>query len=407
MLKVIMDKISEALTRGVEDIFPDRQSLEKVLRSGRKIRLYQGFDPTMPNLHLGHMVGLLKLKQFQELGHEVIFLIGDFTGMIGDPTDKLATRKQLTDEEVKNNSRQWKKQAGRFLEFGGKNPAFIKRNSAWLKKLTFAEVIRLACLLTYQQMIKREMFRKRIKENRDIYLHEFLYPLMQGYDSVYMDVDLEIGGNDQMFNMLVGRDLMRKLKNKEKFVLTTKLLIDEARNKVGKTTGNALFLNSSPEEMFGGIMSFPDDVIGLAFELLTTVPYQEVLSIQKNIKLRRVNPMDLKKRLAFEIVSLNFGEKSAERAQGHFESLFQKSSSEGATLPVYTLRDKQADIIDLMVAAHLAPSRSEAKRLIRQRAVDLNGKTLDSRQTIINIASGDVIRAGKHKFVKIKLEGAS
>ena len=246
-----MDKIDEVLTRRVEKIYPSKEALEKILRSGKKIRLYQGFDPSMPNLHLGNMVGVLKLKQFQELGHEVIFLVGDFTGMIGDPTDKKSLRPQLTKKQVLENCKNWKEQAGKVLNFSGKNPAKFLYNSQWLSSLSFAELLNLAHHLTYQQTIKRDMFRKRLKQDKNIYLHEFLYPLMQGYDSVHMDVDLEIGGSDQMFNMLVGRDLMKKLKNKEKFVLTTKLLVDSKGEKVGKTTGNALFLNSSAKEMYG------------------------------------------------------------------------------------------------------------------------------------------------------------
>jgi len=302
-----MDKIEEVLTRGVEK-FTLLKKLWKKSYVRVKIRLYQGFDPSMLNLHLGHMVGVLKLKQFQDLGHEVIFVVGDFTGMIGDPTDKISSRPQLTRKQVLENCKNWKEQVGRVLKFSGKNPAQFLYNSQWLSKLSFAELLSLARHLTYQQTIKREMFQKRLGQDRNIYLHEFLYPLIQGYDSVHLNVDLEVGGSDQMFNMLIGRDLMKKLKNKEKFVLTTKLLVDSRGEKIGKTTGNALFLNTSPNEMYGGVMSFPDEIVPLSFELLTLLPLQPIKSLEKEL-----NSMDLKKKLAFEIVKMYHSEKDAKK----------------------------------------------------------------------------------------------
>ena len=388
-----MDKINEVLTRGVENIYPNKQALEKVLRSGKKIRLYQGFDPTMPNLHLGHCVGLLKLRQFQDLGHEVIFLVGDFTAMIGDPTDKTAARKQLTRQQVLRNCRSWKIQAGKILRFSGKNPAKILFNSQWLAKLSFAELLNLAHHLTYQQTIKRNMFRDRLKQDKDIYLHEFLYPLMQAYDSVYMNVDLEIGGSDQMFNMLVGRDLMRKIKNKEKFVLTTKLLVDKEGNKVGKTAGNALFLNASPTDLYGGIMSFPDEVIILAFELLTLVPLQ----------LNKVNPMELKKKLAFEIVKIHHSEKEALAAQKTFEQTFQQKQAP-TNIPVFQTNKKRLKLADLLIESGMVPSKSEAKRLILQGAVEIGDSTATDAQAILELKQGLIIRVGKRKFVRINLK---
>lgn len=395
-MKFRMNKIEEALTRGVEKIYPSRQELEKVLRLGKKLRIYQGFDPTMPNLHLGHCVGLLKLRQFQDLGHEVIFLVGDFTGMIGDPTDKAAVRKQLTRKQVLENCRNWKKQAGNILRFTGKNPAKILYNSQWLSKLSFAELLNLAHHLTYQQTIKRNMFRERLRQDKDIYLHEFLYPLMQGYDSVAMDIDLEVGGSDQTFNMLVGRDLMHKMKKKEKFVLTTKLLVDSKGEKVGKTAGNALFLNASAIDMFGGIMSFPDEVIFLGFELLTEVNLE---GLEEKIK---QNPMAEKKHLAFEIVSLLWGQQQAQKAQKEFEQVFQEGRTPKKP-PVFKAKKQSYNIVDLLIESKLVPSRSEAKRLILQKAIDLDGKLIRDSQTSVKIKSGMVIRVGKRRFVKIRV----
>ena len=220
-----MDKIDEVLTRGVAQVLPDKKGLYDLMAK-RKIKLYQGFDPSMPSLHLGNFVGLMKLRQFQKLGHEVIFLVGDFTGMIGDPTDKLATRQKLTREKVLENAKAWKKQIGMLLDLDGDNPAKIMFNSEWLDKIKFKELIEIASNFTVQQMIERDMFQERIKTNTPIYLHEFLYPISVAIDCVKMDVDLEVGGNDQTFNMLIGRTLMKAIKNKEKFVLSTKLLVD-------------------------------------------------------------------------------------------------------------------------------------------------------------------------------------
>ena len=258
------------LTRGVAEILPSKDGL-KELMSSRKIKLYQGFDPSMPSLHLGNLVGILKLRQFQKLGHEVIFLIGDFTGMIGDPTDKVTARKKLSREEVLKNTEKWKEQVGKILSFEGDNPAKILYNSEWNDKKTFKDLIEITSNFTVQQMIERDMFELRLKKNEPIYLSEFLYPVAQGIDTVEMDVDLEIGGSDQIFNMLAGRTLMKALKSKEKYVLATKLLVDKEGNKVGKTAGNALFLDATSENFYAGIMSFPDEAIFTGFELLTEV----------------------------------------------------------------------------------------------------------------------------------------
>ena len=395
-----MDKIDAVLSRGVEKIYPSPKALEKVLRSGKKIRLYQGFDPSVPNLHLGHTVGLLKLKQFQDLGHEVIFLIGDFTGMIGDPTGKLSTRKQLTKKQVQKNFQNWRKQAGTIIDFGGQNPAKVLYNSQWLSKLTFEDLLKLCHHITYQQLIKREMFRKRLKKDKDIFLHEFLYPVMQGYDSVYMDVDLEIGGSDQMFNMLVGRDLMKKIKNKEKFVLTTKLLVDKQGNKVGKTTGNALFLNASTKDMFGGVMSFPDEVTLLSFELLTALPLSSIEVLAQAFK---KEPMVVKKRLAFEISKIHHGQRAAQKAQEEFERIFQKKMLPTAIRSKKMLRGNYS-LASLVFYSGSTSSKSQAKRLIKEGGAKINGKTIRDPQFKIQIQTDKkiLLKIGKLKYLKIE-----
>ncbi len=390
-----MDKIDELLTRGVENIYPSRQALEKVLRSGRKLRMYQGFDPSMPSLHLGNYVGLLKMKQFQDLGHEVIFLVGDFTGRIGDPTDKLATRKMLSSQETKKNSQSYQEQAAKILNFSGTNPVKMKFNSDWNDKLSFKGLIEICANFTVQQMIERDMFQERLKAGKPIHLHEFLYPVAQGYDSVFMEVDLELGGSDQTFNMLAGRTLLKALKDKEKFVLTTKLLVDARGEKVGKTTGNALFLDRPANEFYGGLMAFPDEVLPLGFELLTQVPIGEVDSLDFS-----GNPMELKKRLAFEVVKIIYGEKAAREAQTNFEKVFQKRQSP-ENLKEVEVTNKNWETNRLLLKTGLVKSLSEAKRLLAQKAIELNGTIVTERN--LALGEGDILRVGKTRFVRIKV----
>ena len=270
------ENIKQILSRGIENIFPNKEFLESKLLKGDKITIYLGIDPTGPTLHLGHIIPLRKLAEFQRMGHQIILLIGDFTGMIGDPTDKTATRKRLSREQIMDNCKRYKKQASKFISFSGDNKALLKFNSKWLAKMSFEEVLELTSLMTVEQMLKRDMFEKRMEESKPIYIHEFLYPIMQGYDSVAMDVDAEIGGNDQTFNMLVGRDLMKKLKDKEKFVITTKLIVDSEGKKMGKTEGNMVSMDQSPDDIFGKVMSWNDNLILSGFELCTDIDIEKI-----------------------------------------------------------------------------------------------------------------------------------
>ena len=387
------EKVEQVLNRGVEKVYPSKKALEKVLLSNKKIKLYQGFDPSAPNLHLGNYVGILKLKQFQELGHEVIFLVGDFTGMIGDPTDKTSARKKLTRKQVLANYKNWKKQLARFVNLSGKNPVKIMFNSSWLDKISFKDLIEITSNFTAQQILQRDFFQERFRKEKPIFLHEFLYPVAQAIDSVSMNVDLEIGGNDQTFNMLAGRDLMKAIKGKEKFVLTTKLLVDKEGNKIGKTTGNAIFLNNSPQDIFGKIMAFPDEAIMLGFELLTTLPLEKIVKSE--------NPMILKKKLGFEVVKMNYGKEKAEKAKNEFERVFGKKE-----LPEHIkeidIKEKTIKILDLLVKAKLASSKSQAKRLVLQGGVKINKKKQNDWQASVNIKKGMVVQVGKKKFVKMK-----
>ena len=381
-------KINQTLARGVEKIYPSKKALEKALNSNKKLKIYQGFDPSMPNLHLGNYVGILKLKELQDLGHEIIFLVGDFTGMIGDPTDKSSARKSLTRKQALNNSKAWKKQASRLLSFSGNNPAKIMFNSKWLDKITFKDLIEITSHFTVQQLIQRDFFQQRIKNKKPIYLHEFLYPVMQAIDCVEMDVDMEIGGSDQTFNMLAGRTLMKAVKSKEKFVLTTKLLTDKEGNKVGKTAGNAIFLNNTANDIFGKVMAFPDEVISLGFELLTQLSLKEIKSFNQH-------PMELKKKLAFKVVKMNYGEIKAQKAQKEFEKVFSKKQLPGK---IKTIKTRNQNILDFIVEIGFASSKNQAKRLIQQNAVKIDGKTITDWK--MKTGKG-VLQVGKRKYIKL------
>lgn len=383
-----MDNINEVLTRGVNQVLPSKNGLADLM-SKRKIRLYQGFDPSAPSLHLGNFVGLMKLRQFQKLGHKVIFLVGDFSGMIGDPTDKSATRKKLTREETLRNAKAWKKQAAKLINFDGDNAAEIVFNSKWLDKISFKDLIEITSHVTHAQMIERDMFQERIKNKQEIWFHELLYPFTQGYDSVALDIDLEIGGNDQLFNMMVGRTLLKSIKNKEKYVLTTKLLVDKEGKKVGKTTGNALFLDSKPQDFYGGIMSFPDEVILLSYELLTELPLD---GLEAKIK---ANPMLEKKNLAYEIVKLLWGDKLAKKAALTFENNFHKREAE------YTLEIKlQKSLAETVAPFTNLKSAGDAKRLIQQGGLTINGDVVSDLN--YKIKKGDRIKIGKKIFGVLK-----
>jgi tyrosyl-tRNA synthetase len=276
-MKVYMDQIEQLLTRGVDTIYPTKKALEDVLRSGKKLTLYQGFDPTGTQLHIGHMVGFRKLRQWQDLGHHVIFLIGDGTGLAGDPSGKMKARgKFMSRKELRDNAVDYLKQAGKIVRFEGDNPIEIRYNGDWLTALDLEHILDIAGHFTVQQMIERDMYQQRLRANEPINLREFLYPLLQGYDSVAMNVDLELGGSDQMFNMLAGRTLVKAILQKEKFVMTTPLLADANGVKIGKSEGNVIGLTDEPSDFFGKIMSLGDDAIIPCFTLLTDVPSQDI-----------------------------------------------------------------------------------------------------------------------------------
>ncbi len=388
-------KLQTLLERGVENIFPNREFLEEKLKLGKPISIYVGYDPTGPSLHIGHAITLMKLRDFQELGHKVIMLIGDFTALIGDPTDKGAARVRQTREQVLENCKMYQKQASATLKFDGENPAELRFNSDWLGKLNFAEVLELAAHFTVQQMLERDMFEKRMQEAKPIYLHEFLYPLMQAYDCVAMDVDGECGGNDQTFNMLAGRDLMKDLKGKEKFVIATKLLVDGSGKKMGKSEGNMIALSDSPEDMFGKVMRWSDDMIVPGFEICTRIPMEEIREIEESMK-NGTNPRDFKLNLAYHVTDMFLGDEAARQGRENFSAVIQNNEKPAE---IAELKPTEYDIVTVLVEAGFVESRGVARRQIEGGGVKINDEKVESLEA--QTKAGDIIQKGKRFFVKV------
>jgi tyrosyl-tRNA synthetase len=399
-----MTDIESLLGRGVDKIYPSREALEAKLNEGQKLKVYLGVDPSGGDLHVGHTVPLRKLRHFQDLGHHIILLIGSFTGMIGDPTGKSQTRKPLTKEQVVENAKDYAQQAAKILDFTT-NPPEIVYNGDWLEKLSFKDVVELASHFTVQQMLERDMFENRIKNKLPVHLHEFLYPLMQGYDSVHMQVDVEIGGSDQTFNMLAGRKLEEEYIGKEKFVLVTPLITDKEGRKMGKSEGNAIPIRSTPQDMYGVVMSLPDDFIQSLFIQCTDVPMDEILSMLQHIE-RGANPMDYKKKLAYELVRIFHSEEEAQGAQKFFESTVQNDQLP-EDIPEWSIDAGLYELVELLSQIGIIDSKSEAKRLSTQGWVVVieNGeeKKITDPRTYIQVKDNMVIRAGKRRYIRLRV----
>lgn len=389
------NKIKEFLnSRYIEQVFPSKERVAEMMGSGKQMVFYWGIDPTGPDVHLGHTTNAFVMKKLTELGHKIILLIGDFTATIGDPTDKEAVRKPLTEKEVKENMKNYLDQIHKILPKGFFE---TKYNSKWYNKMNVKDWLELSALLTQQQMVGRNMFQERIKNDKPISMQEFIYPILQGYDSVAMDVDGEVGGNDQTFNMLVGRDLLRKLKGKEKIVITTRLLEDSATGKklMNKSKGQYVSLNDSAEDMFGKVMAMSDSAMLLLFSYATEVADSKIGEIKSRLESGE-NPMIAKKELALELVKMYHGEKEAQKAKENFERVF----SEGK-LPEEMPEIKSAGtILQTTVMAGIVSSASEAKRLIEQGAIEINGQAVNRWDQ--KDKPGDMLKVGSHKFFKLK-----
>lgn len=392
------EKIKELLTRGVEKII-NREHLKKELESGKRLRVKLGIDPTASEIHLGNAVVLRKLKDFQDLGHQVIFLIGDFTAKIGDPSGRFSTRRSLTDKEIEKNMATYKKQVAKILNL---DKIEIRYNSEWYNKIKLDDFFSLLQLVTVNRVLEREDFSQRLDKNLPLRLSEIFYPLLQGYDSVALKTDVEIGGQDQLLNMLMGRELQEKFGQKPQNVITLSLLegLDGTR-KMSKSYNNYIGITFELNDMFGKIMSIPDNLIIKYFILCTSVPLSEIHQIEERIK-KGENPRDFKAKLAKEIVVLYHGEGKAVEAEKEFNKIFREKKLP-SEIPSYKLRVMSYELIDLLVKTKLASSKSEAKRLILQGAVKINKKVERGWQKEIKIKKGIIIQVGKRKFVKLDI----
>lgn len=395
-----MDKdsptIGDVLTKQVEDILPSRKGLERLMRR-KSIRVYLGVDPTASELHLGHMVPLRKLKQFQQLGHHAILVFGTFTAQIGDPSGRDIQRKPLTGAQIKKNMASYRQQVAKILDL---SKTEILHNGDWLEKLRFSDFVKLASYFTVPQLLERDMFQNRMKKGGEVWLNEFLYPLMQGYDSVAADVDLEIGATDQTFNMLVGRKLQKIYKKKEKFVLTTPMLPGLDGRKMSKTYGNTVNIKDSPQEMYGKLMSLRDEYIVPYVEMCTETPATKAKELQEALKTGRLSPRDEKAQLAGEIVSLYHGAEAASRAAQEFGQIFREKKRP-SHIPVFTSKRKALPLRDVVFEAGLASSKSDAQRLIEQGGVRIDENRQTNPNFLLQLKKGMVIQVGKRRFVKI------
>jgi tyrosyl-tRNA synthetase len=397
------------IKKGVAELISENEMLEKLKKSqkeGRPLIIKLGLDPTAPDIHLGHTVVLRKLKAFQDMGHQVVIIIGDYTGMIGDPTGKSETRKQLTREEVLKNAETYKTQIFKILD---KEKTIVRFNSEWLAPMNFVDVIKLSAKYTVARMLEREDFKNRFTNNLPISIHEFFYPLMQGYDSVALKADVELGGTDQKFNILMGRTLQKEYGQSDVQIGLFMPILEgtDGVKKMSKSLGNYIGINEEPNEIYGKTMSIPDELIIRYFELVTDTHPDEIEKMKQQMKDNKVNPRDLKMGLAREIVTLYHGQDAAVKAEEHFKSVFQKGALpeeiEEASINSSELTEGKIWIAKLLTLTGLAPSNSEARRLLTQGSVKINEEKLQQANVDIEVKDGDIIQVGKRKYVKIKI----
>lgn len=391
-------EIKEILERGAVDVI-ERAHLEEALVSGKELRIKFGIDPTSRDLHLGHAVVLRKLKQFQDFGHKIVLIIGDFTGMIGDPTGKSKTRSQLTAEQVHENMEGYLAQAFKIIDM---TKTEVRHNSEWLSELKGEKLFKLLSMVSVNQVLERDVFAKRIKEEKPIFVHELLYPIMQAYDSVVIEADLELGGTDQTFNILMGRTLMEKFGMAPQDVLTVPLLEGtDGKEKMSKSLGNYIGITDAPNDMFGKIMSIPDSLIVKYFLLCTNVGGDEVKDIETKLKSDEFNPRDAKAKLAREIVKIYHSEKEALSAEEEFNRVF-KSKELPEEISEVKIKEKAIDIVSLLVVLKLAPSKARARSLVIQGGVKVAGKKVTDPKEVLQITEdGMVVQAGKRNFVRV------
>lgn len=396
--------IDEVLTRSIAEILPSKEDFRKALTSGRRLSFYVGIDPTADYVHLGHSTNYLLLERLHAMGHKIIVLVGDFTAMIGDPSDKTSMRVQLTSDEVEENLRSFKQQIGKILNFEDKeNPIEFKFNSEWLSKLTFADTVELASNFTVQQMVERDAFKKRLATEKPLFVHEFFYPLMQGYDSVALEVDVEIGGTDQTFNMLAGRTLLKRFKNKEKFVVTTTLLENPETGEklMSKSLGTGVGLDEPAKSMFIKTMQLADPGVLQVFTDCTRLSLEEIGTYRKRLEAGE-NPRDIKLILATEIVRMYHGEEAAQKArQDWILEVSQKTvANDIQSIAVVN----PVNLIDVIIGAKIVDSKAKARRLIMQGAVRVNDARVEPEVEEIVAANDSILRVGKKHSFKLEVQ---
>ncbi len=393
----------DIIKRGVFEIIPEEELVEKLEKSykeNKPLNIKLGCDPTRPDLHLGHSVVLRKLSQFQQLGHTAILIIGDFTGMIGDPSGRNTSRPPLSFEEARENGKTYFEQASKILD---KEKTRILYNSEWLGKMSFADVIKLASKYTVARMLERDDFTKRYKNGIPISIHEILYPLAQAMDSVAIQSDVELGGTDQKFNLLVGRDIQREFGLSPQVIITMPLLIGtDGVEKMSKSFDNYIGINESPREIYGKTLSIPDELIYPYYELTTDITNEELKSIKEQLSNPEINPRDLKRALARKLVSMYYSEEAAFEAEREFDNIFIKKGLPDE-IPEFKIENniKEIEIIDLILKVGLAPSRSEARRLVLQGGVTLDGEKISDIKQIIKLNKPMILKVGKRNFVKL------
>lgn len=388
-------EIDEVLSRGVAEVI-QKDSLVEKLKSGKKLKIKLGVDPTAPDLHLGHVVVLRKLKEFQELGHGIIFLIGDYTAKIGDPSGRNKTRPILSDAEIEENTRTYLNQVGKIL----KEEVTVTKNSEWFEKMSSLDFLKLASQMTVSSIIERDDFNGRLKKGSEVYLHEIFYPVMQAYDSVMLKADVELGGSDQKFNLLAGRELMKKMNLPPQDIITMPLLIGtDGKQKMSKSLGNYIAINDSPADMYGKVMSIPDELIVSYYELVTDITIEGLEVVKKELADGK-NPRDVKAQLAYLIVEEYHTSEAAEKAQAEFDRVYKNKELPVEMTAIESAHDEmRAD--KLLVELSIASSSSGAKRLIEQGAVTIDNEKISDPFETIQIKDGMVVKAGR-KFAKVK-----
>lgn len=397
--------VHEFLTRAVAEVYPSPEALEAEMLSGRRLKAYMGIDPTAPDMHVGHQSQLLKLRRLQDLGHEVVLLIGDFTAMIGDPTDKSAARTKLTREEVLANAEGYMKQASKILDFEDEtNPVTLAYNSSWLGEMDFGDVLELASEFTVQQMLERRMFKERIGNNKPVGVHEFIYPMMQGWDSVCLDVDIEVGGTDQTFNMLVGTELVKRHHGRQKYVVTGQLLADPSGKKIGKTEGNMITMNDMPLDMYHKIMRLGDAITPHALELCSRMPMEEIGRIATQLEAGELSGLEGKMLLARTIVTDLHGEAEARTAEDEYHKLTTADAQEvDRSLLTQQAVMNGEGIVDILIASGLAKSKRAAREFTENGAVRINGTPVGLDWTARPGETDLILRVGKKKLENHRL----